>query len=154
MNPVERYLSRVAFWLPRKGRSETINAIREALEEQVDAKQAKSDQPFSEAEVTEILRQFGHPAITASRYRNLPPLVQADLMTIFWRVLALGVTAIVLVQGALVTYALLDGAPVGTALMGGLGRAAIGICIGFTVTTLVFSAFGRHSAGACRKEPR
>ncbi len=152
MNLTDRYLARARSWLPRKDQQAVTDALREAIDDQMIAREATLGRPLSEHEITCVLGAFGHPALAAARYTSLKPLIDRGLMLVYRRILALGLAAIVIIQTLLVAVQISGAAPVGAALMDGLGRAATGACIGFTCTTLVFAFLSRTFAGPGRPE--
>ncbi|ALS97333.1 hypothetical protein [Lacimicrobium alkaliphilum] len=139
MNSIDMYLRRVNFWLSHRDRESISSSIREALEDQVQAKEIQLGRQLTDTEISQVVKQFGPPALAASRYKLYRPLIAGSLMLVFLRIISMGLMAILLVQGVLVSVAIVNDVPIGEALVEGLGRAVIGFCIGFTLTTLVFA---------------
>lgn len=143
MRPIDRYLSRAGFWLPRNAKAAVLTSLREDLEDQVQAQERAEGRALSDQEIATLLRRFGQPALAASRYLPRQPLVAGGLMHVFNRIMVMGIAASIIVQSALLAIAVGQDMPVGAALMAALGRLMIGMSIGFTSTTLVFAVLTR-----------
>jgi hypothetical protein len=105
MDMLGRYLYAIYNDLPKKSAREDIVAeIAEALQSQIDEREATLGRPLSDDEEAAIIKAYGHPRIVAGRYDAIPYLIGPDLLPFYWYTLRLVLTivlAIILVGGAL-----------------------------------------------------
>lgn len=144
MQAVEQYVAKVRFWLPVE-RGRRIEAdLRDTLIELVDVESGVKGRPLEAAEVAELLKAFGHPAVVASRYASDLPLISAGLMPAFRRVLMISLAGVLLVQGALLLWGLsTDPAPIGDILRQRIGASVHGGLWSFTSIALTFAVLTR-----------
>lgn len=147
MTPIDKYLSRVKFWLPGRGGAAAAADLRGVLAELVQDREQDLGRPLTNAEVEDLLAGFGRPEVIASRYSSVRPLVSAGLMPAYLRVLAIAMVAVVLVQALLAVGALPAGA-VGEAITTAAGRTVTGLLWSFTGVTLAFAGLTRVYAPA------
>lgn len=151
MTSVDSYLCRVRFWLPARERRRVIQALREDIDDQIRAQQDALGRPLARDEIKAVLRGFGLPALAASRYASQAPLIAAGLMTVYRRILFMGLWAALAVQLVLAVLGLFDGRMVGDVVLQGLSNMATAVCTGFTITTLVFAVLSRVYARTLRQ---
>ncbi|MBB6427015.1 hypothetical protein [Sphingopyxis sp. JAI128] len=98
MNGKELYLRRVSHWLPRSIRADVIEELDAAIEDYLtsDREAVEPDQLYAE-----LRRDFGHPAVAATRFVDGRPVVSAGLAHAYWRTLAIACVAVLLIQSAL-----------------------------------------------------
>lgn len=97
MNGKELYLKRVSRWLPRGMRADVIDELDAAIDECLAGAPAGAD----ENEVYDRLRRdFGHPAVAATRFVDGRPVVSAGLAHAYWRVLFIVCPVVVAIQVA------------------------------------------------------
>lgn len=68
MDLVERYLQAVNRSLPRAESADIVAELREDIEQQIEERQAGLGRQIDDADVAEILKKRGHPAIVAAGY--------------------------------------------------------------------------------------
>jgi hypothetical protein len=89
MEIFQRYLQAVKFLLPRSQQDDIVKELREDIRSQMEDKEAELGRPLDEIGQAAILKQYGHPLIVASRYRQ-PPfqyLIGPVLFPFYWFVL-------------------------------------------------------------------
>lgn len=98
MTGKELYLRRVSRWLPRSIRADVIDELDAAIEDYLvsDREAVEPDQLYAE-----LRRDFGHPAVAATRFVDGRPVVSAGLAHAYWRTLAIACVAVLLIQSAL-----------------------------------------------------
>lgn len=135
MGLTERYLRAVAAQLPREGREDIVDELRDELAARMEAREAALGRPLDEAEEEAVLREMGHPLTVATRYRAGPQhLVGPELYP--WWLFAVKAALLALVAlGAigLAARVLLGEAPFGQALGQAMGDLVGG---GLTVVGL------------------
>lgn len=94
MNLIEKYVSEVGKYLPRKTRADIEAEIRSTLEDMLDERKQADSRPEEEL-VMELLREYGAPGEVAAKYKPHPYLIGPRLFPIFERVVKI-VLAVVL----------------------------------------------------------
>jgi hypothetical protein len=89
MELIQRYLQAVKFLLPRSQQDDIVKELSEDIRSQMEDKQAELARPLNEIDKAAILKQYGHPLIVASRYRQPPfqHLIGPVLFPFYWFVL-------------------------------------------------------------------
>lgn len=85
MELLERYLAAVAEELPVEQQQDIIRELRANLLDQIDALQ--QDGPLSDAQLSQLLLQQGHPVDMAQRFAPSAPLVASEDMPLYKTVL-------------------------------------------------------------------
>jgi hypothetical protein len=89
MELFQRYLQAVKFLLPSAQQEDIVKELSEDIRSQKEDKEAEVGRPLNEIEQIAILKQYGHPLIVASRYRQAPVqyLIGPVLFPFYWFVL-------------------------------------------------------------------
>lgn len=72
MQLLNRYLAAVGFWLPKAQRKDILAELSEAIQSQIDEKEAELGRGLHEAEMEAILKAWGSPVLVAERYLPQP----------------------------------------------------------------------------------
>ena len=151
MPAIERYVAKVRFWLPGEQGRQVEAELRETLTELVGEEAQARGRALDAAEVAQLLKAFGHPAVVASRYASELPLVSAGLMPAFRRVLVISLAGVLVAQATLVLYGLSsDPASFGDILRERTGALVHGVLWSFTSIALVFAVLTRIYAKAAQ----
>lgn len=78
-----RYLHAVGFWLPRTNKHDILAEISEDLHSQIDDRAASLNRPLNDAEIAEILKQRGRPAIVAGSFLPQRQLIGPVMFPIY-----------------------------------------------------------------------
>ena len=143
MDLFERYLQAVRSFLPKRQQDDVVRELSEELRSQAEEQEAQLGRPLNESEQEEILKQWGHPLLLASRYQPQRQLVGPVVFPIYWLVLriALGIALLVHVIAAAVFVA--SGRPLADAVAN-LARLPLGpLLVVFAWVTLVFAVLDR-----------
>ena len=70
MQLLDRYLTAVKFWLPKKQRDDIAAELGANLQAEIDDRRAELGRPLNEDETAALLKQHGSPLVVASRYRQ------------------------------------------------------------------------------------
>ena len=92
MNVIDHYLSEIARWLPTS-KADVIDEIRDEILSQIDDRAAEIRRPLSEAEVVQLLRDYGSPMSVASSYGDRRGIISAELLPAYYLVLGIAITA-------------------------------------------------------------
>ena len=107
MDLFDNYFRTLRLFLPRDQREDIVRELSEEVQSQVAEKEAALGRALNASEQEALLRQFGHPLLTASRYRPQRYLVGPILFPYYWLLLKVVVSLIVLTHliGAVVIVA-------------------------------------------------
>ena len=162
MDMLSRYLYAIYNDLPKKSAREDIVAeIADALQSQIDDREAQLGRPLTNDEEAAVIKAYGHPRIVAGRYDATPYLIGPDSLPFYWYTLRLVLTivlAIILIGGALAAIGE-SKISVFVAALVAAKNAAIYI---FGVVTIVFAIIERVQSnkpllerlGVARWDPR
>lgn len=137
----DRYLAAVARELPTAQRADIVSELRDEVMSRIEAEEAERDRPLSVAELEALLRDVGHPAVVAGRYRTVQHLIGPDIFPFWQRALKVTLTVIGAVYVVLFGVSLLAGN--GLRIPGPLDPVLV-LIVGFGVVTLVFAGLERY----------
>jgi hypothetical protein len=143
MNMLSRYLYAVYNDLPTKStRDDIIAEIGEALQSQIDEREAQLGRPLSDDEEAALIEAYGHPRLVAAKYAAVPYLIGPELLPFYFYLLRTILTVVLAIEvagGALIAigYGSLS---IFTDALGVALRSAIVI---FTILTIAFAAAER-----------
>ena len=140
MDLIERYLGAVRWNLPAAKADDIIAELADLIAARIEDREAALGRPLAQNEVSQILREFGHPLVVAGQYHGQRALIGADLFPFYWfilKIMVAVVTVIGVVQigGAIVVHGGFAGAIVhGIAdLAGSLITNAAWVTLAFAV---------------------
>ena len=140
---VSRYLQAVGFWLPRATKNDILAEISEDLHSQIEDRSASLGRSLTEAEVADILKQRGRPAVVAGSFLPQHQLIGPVLFPIYVFVLWI-VAVCYLVPWLLVWlgYVIFDRSyhP-----LSGLGTFWMLLWMVFGIVTFIFAVLDRTS---------
>ncbi|MFT4113741.1 hypothetical protein [Silvibacterium sp.] len=84
---IQRYLQAVGFWLPRASKDDILAEIEADLAAQMEDRAEELGRPLADAEVAEILRRRGRPAVVAAGYLPQRSLIGPGLYPMYMWVL-------------------------------------------------------------------
>ena len=70
MQLLDRYLTAVKFWLPKKQREDIAAELAANLQSEIDDRVAGLGRPLTDDEIATLLKQHGTPILVASRYQQ------------------------------------------------------------------------------------
>jgi hypothetical protein len=137
---LDNYLRTLRMCLPRDRRDDIVRELSEEIRSQVAGKEAALGRPLDAGEEAAIIRQYGHPLVTAARYRPERYLIGPVLFPYYWLVLKVVLALVVVghVIGALVVLG--NGAPVGQ--LGQVVESMIGTALKVIGWITALAAFG------------
>lgn len=144
MSVLDRYLKRVAFWLPYRERADVLAELRGVLIEKIEAGAIARGRPLTDAEAWNMLIGFGHPAIVVSRYLERPPVISGGLAYFFWRLLAIAIAAILVAQILVFAVEAAHAQSLGPVIGHALRRTLLALLLGFTCITTSFMIIERR----------
>jgi intracellular septation protein A len=134
MELVERYLQAVKFALPKAQRDDVLRELSDEILSQVEEKEAALGRPLTEDEQVAMLKQIGHPALVAVRYRKQQYLIGPMVFPIYWIVLKWTLVAVVFAMSLGAVTLTITGAGLGAAL-GTLARIPLAVITAFAAVT-------------------
>jgi len=84
MDMLEDYLRAVSRLLPRTKRDDIIAELRDEILTRIEARESELGRKLSEDETQQLLRDFGHPIVVASRYRDGPQYAVGPAFYPYW----------------------------------------------------------------------
>jgi hypothetical protein len=120
MNVIDRYFRTLRVLLPKDQRDDIIRELSEEVRAQVSDREAELGRPLTADEQAAIVGQYGHPLLTAARYRPTRYLIGPIVFPHYW--LALKIVIGLMVAGHLIgALVMLAGGATATALEARLG---------------------------------
>jgi len=144
MTALNRYLKRIAFWLPRRKRADVLAELRGVLIEKIEAGEVERGRPLTDGEKQDLLSGFGHPAIVVSRYLERRPVISGGLAFFFWRVLAIAFVGVLVVQALLLVVEAAHAQSLGPVIGHALRRTSFALLLGFGCVTASFMVIERR----------
>jgi hypothetical protein len=87
MTPIDWYVRALRLFLPRDQRDDIARELAEELDAQAAEKEAALGRSLTEEERADIVAAYGHPLLTAARYRPQRFLIGPVLFPYYWLVL-------------------------------------------------------------------
>jgi hypothetical protein len=94
MNTIDRYISEVGRFLPRKSRADIQVEIRSSIEDMLEDRGKKYGRPIDEEMTTDVLKEFGSPKKVAASYLPEKYLIGPRIYPLFILVLQIVLTVI------------------------------------------------------------
>ncbi len=70
MQLLDRYLTAIKFWLPKKQRDDIAAELAANFQSEIEDRSADLGRPLSDEEIARLLKQHGSPILVASRYQQ------------------------------------------------------------------------------------
>src|SRR6185436_19256444 len=84
MELLDRYLGVLRVFLPRRQRDDIVREISEEIHEQLLDKEMTLGRRLTVEEQAEVIGRYGHPLITAARYRPQQHLIGPIVFPYYW----------------------------------------------------------------------
>ena len=138
MELLDRYLQEVRRHLPPGQQDDIIAEISDAIQSQAEEREEHLERPLTTDEQVALLKAFGHPKITASRYSPAQYLIGPSIYPFYWYTLRIVIAVVLSVElfGSFVA-ALIGPSPLPT-FLSGVGLMWPSIFTVFGIVTLVF----------------
>ena len=157
MTLVTRYLNAVRFFLPRRQQDDIVRELSENLASEIEDRSEALGRDLGEAEIADILRRHGHPAIVAARYAPRQQLIGPVVFPIYVLALKMGLVAALVVTVVVAAVgAALRGVSVPHFIDGLLAYPERALAV-FTWTTIGFAVLdilGAHAKIKTDWDPR
>ncbi|HTZ54906.1 MAG TPA: hypothetical protein VMB20_07555 [Candidatus Acidoferrum sp.] len=148
MDMLSRYLYAVYNDLPKKSAREDIVAeIGDALQSQIDEREAALGRPLTDDEEAAIIKAYGHPRLVAGRYDAHQALIGPDLLPFYWPTLICVLSIIVALDLFIATVAAIKTGDI-QRFWDGAGIAWNALWIYSAVITAVFALIERVPGGS------
>jgi hypothetical protein len=144
VNLVPRYVQAVKRYLPASIREDAATELTSILEDKLADAEDRKNAPLTEAEVEQMLREFGHPYKVAVGYFPIPNLVSQRAYPLYRRALAFSLIAhfLVVLEVTLFRIARYDGSWALALVPSFLGDVINALLVGFLLITVVFHYLG------------
>jgi hypothetical protein len=143
MDLFDRYLQAVGSLLPKTLRDDVVRELSEELRSQAEEREAALGRSLNQTEQEEILKQWGHPWLLASRYQPRRQLVGSGMFPFYWLALKISLGIALLVHVVAAAVLLANGRPAGE-VIARLAMLPLGpLLVVFAWVTLVFAVLDR-----------
>ena len=143
MTLLDRYLHAVTEALPKDVAADDVIAeIDDDLRSRIEERETQLGRSLIDAEISDLLRAYGHPRVVAARYGRVQYLIGPDLLPFYWSTLQLVMALVIaaeLLAGGISAVVSRDGLRFFDAL-GAAWNSAIWI---FGIVTVVYAASER-----------
>jgi len=145
MELIERYLQAIRRQLPSSKAADITAELRDDLLSRQEEREAALGRALSRDEVRQLVKDFGHPLVVASRYRRHQYLIGPAVFPFYrstLRVVLLGVAAFIIIAAVMST--LLGGQPPIQSALQTIGNLFLWGLVALGTVTLVFAVLERH----------
>lgn len=144
MDLIERYLGAVRWNLPSAKADDIVAELADLIAARIEDREEALGRPLDKGEVSQILREFGHPLTVSGQYHDQQVLIGAELFPFYWFVLRImlalfGVIEVVKIAGRVAV----GSQPFFQALSHGLGDATNTLLTMGALITLIFAVIER-----------
>jgi len=147
MNLIDRYVTAVGKYLPRKNRLDIEAELRSTLEDMLDDRSQQTGRPADETLSSEILQEFGAPRKVAETYQTHPYLIGKRMFPIYTRVLKIVFFAVTIGLSVATVVSLMGSNMPSPEILGALAKytasLANALVIAFGNVTLIFAILER-----------
>ena len=141
MDLIERYLGAVRWNLPSAKAGDIIAELADLIAARIEDREEALGRPLDKGEVSQILREFGHPLTVAGRYHDRQVLIGAELFPFYWFALRIMLALFAVIEAVKTAGRIaVSGEPFFQALSQGLGDAANTLLTIGALITLAFAA--------------
>jgi hypothetical protein len=140
MNLTDRYLAAVRWNLPAEKADDIVAELADLIAARIEDREEALGRPLREAEVSALLKEFGHPFAVAGRYHGQRSLIGPELFPFYWfvlRVILAIALVIELIQAA--GRLVVSSQPFGQSLMQGLHGTVETLLVNAAWVTLAFA---------------
>jgi len=144
MNLVDRYFAAIRRNLPAAKADDIVAELRDDFCSRLEAREADSGRASTKGEVAELIREFGHPLVVASRYRRYQGLIGPDVFPFYLAVLRVVLLAVAGVIGVVAAVAIvIAGASPLEVVANALGNLVSSGFVSAAIVTLIFIVLER-----------
>ena len=147
MNLIERYVSEVGKYLPRKNRLDIETELRSTLEDMLEDRSQQAEGQVDDALIEELLQEYGAPRKVAATYQTHPYLIGPSIFPTYTLVLKIVLAAVTLGLTIATLVSLINSdlsSPEILKAVGGLALNLLGaLAAAFGNLTLVFALLER-----------
>jgi len=147
MNLIDRYVTEVGKYLPRKNRLDIEAELRSTLEDMLDDRSQQTGIPADDELATELLQEYGSPRKVAATYQTHPYLIGPGMFRIYTQVLKYVLFAVTLGLTIATVVSLIGSNQTGLEALKTVGEFAVSLIsaaiAAFGNVTLIFAILER-----------
>ncbi|WP_137861905.1 MULTISPECIES: hypothetical protein [unclassified Sphingomonas] len=144
MDLIERYLGAVRWNLPSAKADDIVAELADLIAARIEDREEMLGRPLDKSEVSQILREFGHPLAVAGQYHGQQVLIGAELFPFYWFALRIMLAVFAVIETVKIAGRIAVGSqPFFQAISHGLGDAANTLLTIGALITLAFAAIER-----------
>jgi len=144
MSLLENYLHALSWALPRAKADDILAELRDVLTVRVEDREEALGRPLTDAEISALLKEFGHPLVVAARYRPQQWLIGPDVFPFYKFVLRVVLVIVICIQVTIASARFLFSGGMAVQIFGpALGGLWMSVLTSVGVVTLVFAVLER-----------
>jgi len=144
MNLLERYLDALRWALPRGKADDILAELRDVLTMRIEDREEELGRSLTDAEMSALFKDFGHPLIVAARYRPQQWLIGPDVFPFYKFVLRVVLVIVICIQVTIASARYLFSGGMAVQIFGpALGGLWMSVLTSVGVVTLVFAVLER-----------
>lgn len=144
MDLVDRYFAAVRRNLPAARANDITAELKDDFCSHLETREAELGRKLTEAEVSDLVQEFGHPLVVAARYRRHQGLIGPDVFPFYLSVLRVVLLAVAGVMAIVCAISIITGSqPPVQALLQAVGNFASSAFMSAAIVTLVFAMLER-----------
>ena len=138
-NLIDRYVMEVGRQLPEKNRADVQLELRSSLQDALEERGLDADSKKDEAEIAELLKEFGKPSHVAAGYGARTHLIGPELQPYYWLVLRLSVLVLAVVHLVMLGLAAFSQPSIALIIGETIGNFINGFLMTFASVTIIFA---------------
>jgi len=144
MDLVERYLGAVRWNLPTGRADDIIAELTDLIHARIEDREETLGRSLAKGEVSQLLREFGHPLVVAGQYHEQRALIGAEIFPFYWFVLRIWLAVVAVIEAIeFGGRVILGSQSIGQAIAQGAGQAFETLLFQAAFVTLAFAIVER-----------
>jgi len=143
MNLIERYLGAVRWNLPAAKADDIVAELADLIAARIEDREEALGRPLTRDEVSDLLREFGHPLVVAGQYHGQRALIGADIFPFYWFILRIVLAVVAVVEVVQIAGRFLVGQPLMRVIWQGAVDTGSSLLLNAALVTLAFAVIER-----------
>lgn len=143
MDLIERYLGAVRWNLPAAKADDIVAELADLIAARVEDREEMLGRPLDKAELSQLLREFGHPLAVAGQYGDQRALIGAEVFPFYWFVLKVVLAVVAVIELVQIGGGLVVTGNLARAVAHGSGELVHSLLYNAALVTLAFAVIER-----------
>jgi hypothetical protein len=143
MDLIERYLGAVRWNLPAAKADDIIAELADLIGARIEDREEALGRPLSRDEISQLLREFGHPLAVAGQYHGQRALIGAEVFPFYWFVLKVVLVVVAAIEAVQIGGGIIVGQHFMQALAHGGGNLVHSLIYNAALVTIGFAVIER-----------